>query len=195
MQRNHRFRYIFLTVLAFGLLVGGGIYVHWSAKNLRALQAVKDATAHSTSDPSVVPALTQQILPITGTKVHVKFFSDGVYIGPSVIPADKAPSLLSPSTSLDFGTQLSVAATKPITQCENPGKTSTTAFVSTVFGKPTPVCAIHNKDTGSILYLISQARGPDGNIYVSLVLGSTARDLKPFYSTLKPVFDSISMDY
>jgi hypothetical protein len=192
---NHRLKYILLIVLALVVLIGAGLYLSWSAKNQRALQAVKDATAHGASDPASVPSLTQQSLPITGTKIHVKFFSDGIYIGPSVIPADKAPSLLSPSTSLDFGTQLASAATKPITKCESPGKTSTTAFVATVFGKPAPVCAIHNKDTGSVLYLISQSRGPDGNIYVSLVLGSTARDLKPFYDTLKPVFDSISMDY
>lgn len=195
MQRKHRIRYIVLVVFALGLLVGGVIYADSSAKKERALQAVKDATSHGSSDPAKAPVLTQQTLPITGTKIHVKFFSDGVYLGPSVIPADKAPSLLSPSTSIDFGTQLSSGATKPITKCESPGKTSTTAFMATIFGKPVPVCAVHNKDTGETLYLISQARGPDGNIYVSLMLGSTARDLMPFYGKLKPVFDSISMDY
>lgn len=183
------------TVLALGILIGGVMYADKSAKNQRALQAVKDATVHGRSDPAGAPGLTQQILPITGTKIHVKFFSDGVYLGPSVIPADKAPSLLSPSTSIDFGTQLSNGATKPITKCESPGKTSTTAFTATIFGKNVPVCAVHNKDTDETLYLVSQARGPDGNIYVSLMLGSTARDLKPFYSQLKPIFDSISMDY
>ena len=195
MRINRKVVYLIIVIILVVAVGWGFVASKQNAVHQKALKAVKDATAHDKSDPADVPALTQQILPITGTKIHVKYFSDAIYLGPSVIAADKAPSLLSPSTSLDFGTQLSTGATKPITSCEQPGRTSTTAFIANIFGKPVPVCAIHNKDTGAILYLISQERGPDGNIYISLVLGSTARDLKPFYGALKPVFDSITMDY
>lgn len=156
---------------------------------------IRLASQNANSKPDSAPGLTQQIIPITGTQIYTKFFSDSVFMSPSVLPHVKAPSLLSPSTSLVFGTQKTTEATKPVTKCEQPGRSSTTAFTATVFGKSVPVCEIHAKDSDTILFLVSQARGPDGNIYVSLALGTTGRDLRPFYGQLKQSFDSVRMNY
>lgn len=172
------------------------LYSLFSYKRSQALlNAIRVATENANSKPASAPSLSQQTLPITGTKIHVQFMSDSVYMGPSVLPHIKPPSLLSPATSLAFGTEITTEATKPVTKCEQPGRSSTTAFTATVFGKLVPVCEIHAKGSDSILILVSQARGPDGNIYVSLALGTTGRDLKPFYSQLKESFNSIRMDY
>ena len=195
MRSSHLIRNTILAIVILTAFTGGLYWNNQNLKHQRALRAVNDATANAKSDPTDAPRLTAQVLPITGTKIHVKFFADGVYLGPSVIAADRSQSLLSPSTSLNFATQLSTEGHKPITKCESPGKSSTTAFVATIFGKSVPVCEIHAKEGEAITYLVSQAMGPDGNIYVSLVMGSTGRDLKPFYGSLKQLFDSIRMNY